>query len=62
MPKEGLQKEVLPVEQRVSKVIDAWWTDNIHGSDVARSTEAYNHLHRSLADLKSRLVSEFQEV
>lgn len=38
-----------------AKIIDAWFVETIHGSIVARDTEVYNHVFKSVADLKTRL-------
>ena len=38
-------------------VIDGWFYTHIHGSAVSRSTEAVNHLRKSLEPLAAALVA-----
>lgn len=46
------------LKAKIGAAVDGWFTGDIHGSPVSRSTEAYNHLHRSLASLKDRLFAD----
>lgn len=50
-----------PLRETVGAVVDRWVLDHIHGSPVARSTEAYNHLKDSLPSLKAALVDAVKE-
>lgn len=49
------------LQQQVLDVVDQWLREVIHGSPVARNTEAYNHLVDSLPDLKARLAAIITE-
>lgn len=46
------------LQAKIGAAVDGWFNSEIHGSPVSRSTEAYNHLHRSLASLKDRLFAD----
>ncbi len=43
-------------EHPAVKTVDQWLRDCIHGSVVAQNTDVYNHLVKSLDELKKRLV------
>ena len=46
------------VAGKYDAVVDAWFNDKIHGSEVARITPAYNAILAALDDLKARLNQE----
>lgn len=50
------------LKSKIDAAVDAWVNSEIHGSPVSRSTEAYNHLHRSLDALKARLCADLAGV
>ena len=43
-------------KEAISQVVNAWIVENIHGSPVAQSTAAWNHLYASIPDLVDRLA------
>lgn len=54
--KRAMDEQTL--QAKIGAAVDGWFNSEIHGSPVSRSTEAYNHLHRSLASLKDRLFAD----
>jgi hypothetical protein len=61
-PQPSLLGEIADkVETRVGKfdaVVDAWFNEQIHNSEISRITSAYNAVFAALDDLKSRLTKE----
>lgn len=49
------------LEGKINAAVQAWFSQHIHGSAVSRATEAYNHLHASLDDLKAAIVQAVKE-
>ncbi len=41
--------------ERALMAINAWFGENVRNSPIARCTEAYNHLVKSLPDLGERI-------
>jgi len=66
---EGLFIELDPVTvpdavlvAAISKAVSDWVKLEIHGSPIAHTTAAYNHLHNSLGALREGLAKEIKPV
>lgn len=44
----------IPVDRAI-EIIDRWWDDHMPGSPLAVATDAYNHVHGAVEELKRRL-------
>lgn len=44
-----------PAPQSNAEKIEAWFAERIHGSPIARDTEAYNYVRKAVDDLKAIL-------
>ena len=62
VPQPSLLAEIEDkIEAGVGKfdaVVDAWFNEQIHNSEISRITPAYNAVLAALDDLKSRLAKE----
>ena len=45
-----------PAGSTTDAIIDQWFADHIHGSIVARDTDAHNFIHAAIQDLKLRIA------
>ncbi len=62
IPAPGIpDEEAMRIEALLNDVIRTWWSQHIHNSPVAQNTAAYNHLHYSMAALKSELIARLAE-
>jgi len=69
MPNDETAVAQLPAEttaapttaDKISDAVNAWVSEHIHGSPVAQTTAAYNHLTSSLDALKAKLLQAIEE-
>lgn len=45
-------------KQAIVRAVDAWFNERIYNSPVARSTEAWNHLHAYRDELVANILKE----
>ncbi len=43
--------------ERADALVERWFLDSFHGSPVARSTEAWNHVRAATDELRRRLAA-----
>ena len=48
-----------PDAAAIDALVERWAFDSFHGSPVARSTEAWNHVHAATEELRRRLAALF---
>lgn len=48
----------MQTKEEREKLIEAWFVESFHREPIATNTEHYNHVRRSVDDLKARLAKE----